>query len=528
LDGTAVNSLLDRLQIEPDDSVVFSFAALHQQGGPPGLIFASALFGPPEMAEQSWPAWSANVSPSTSVLVQQWQAGGVDIAAWTNFAEERDGWIFGRSSRGAPIAIGDTTSWLGDLLASRLAEIPGGPAVQVQVRAAGGVTRTFPFLASPAGLLVGAVHRPTIGYFFQVEVDLAAADAPNTWEVDGYPVPSAPLWVLGLPLANLPLHSKPFDPDAPPVPGVYVGRVERRAWIAGLRAAPGADTYRIALGIDEQRINLADLEIDLEEFREGELISARRLRLGDLALPQLPIPPGHELSVEMPSLGPELHRQVRLYDRDGLLLDITDRMPTIETIRLVVEAGDTAPVATVIGGAPPVALLERLARADKADLDYAQLLQEGLAGRVIDDPSKGLPVLTDLLQAHGDLAVLDPYFGWSVLDWSVLDKAIGHVRVLTGHGQYKRTGTLIKQRVAAPPPGTAPAAASLTVRSWRGGTPPWHDRFYLWEGGGLAVGTSPNGLGKRVARLDRLNANEAAGWRNLFNTWWTSAAVLPV
>jgi hypothetical protein len=128
---------------------------------------------------------------------------------------------------------------------------------------------------------------------------------------------------------------------------------------------------------------------------------------------------------------------VRLHDRDGLPLDIGDRMPTLERIQLSVQAGDAEPVVIVIGGAPPAALLERLARADKA-------------------------------------------------------------------------------------------AASLEARSWRGGTAPWHDRFYLWQGGGLSVGTSPSGLGKRVARIDRLNANEAAGWQNLFNTWWASADVAAV
>jgi hypothetical protein len=38
------------------------------------------------------------------------------------------------------------------------------------------------------------------------------------------------------------------------------------------------------------------------------------------------------------------------------------------------------------------------------------------------------------------------------------------------------------------------------------GTPGFHDRLYLSEGGGLGVGTSPSGLGKRDA------ASTGSGW----------------
>ena len=529
LDVAGVSSLLDRLEIEADEVAVFSFAALHEPDGPAHLAFASVLFGPPEIAAESWPRWSANASQSSAALVQQWEAGGVDTTAWTDFAEVRDGWLFGRRCIAAADGVAVTAAWLADLLAGDAVNIPGGPPIQAELRAAAGVTRTFPHLASPAGLLVGAVQRPTIGYFFPMIDPPNVADAPVAWDIGGYSVPAAPLWVLGLPITDPPLHSRPFDPESLPVPGVMVGRVERRAWISGLRGEPTGETYLIALGLDHQRVSLADLEVDLEEFHDGELISARRLRLGDLQLPPLPIPPTHVVELQMSSLGLRLSRQVRLYDRDGLLLDIGDRMPTIEAIQLVVQAGNAQPVETVIGGAPPTALLDRLARADQADAEYAQALQEGLAGRVIDDPAKGLPVLRDLLQgAHGDLAVLDPYFGWDVVDWSALGLATGGIRVLTGHGYYNGNGTLTQQKVKAPPAGTAPASASFSARSWRGGKPPWHDRVYLWQGGGLSVGTSPSGLGKRVARIDRMTANETAGWQNMFDTWWASADVATI
>lgn len=519
-----VKAILDRMAIEEDEEAVFSFAA---RVGTEGLdlVFASVLFACSDVAQASWPEWSAEQRASMATLLAMWEQAGVDVSAWSSFVEERNGWVFGRRVLGSD----DVVSWLTSLLTDGGAEIPDGPLVSAQTRAATGLIRTFEHSTSPASLLTSAAHRPTTGYFFTIVTDITAADGPTTWDVDGYPLPSPGLWVLGLPLAEPPLHSKPFDPDAVPVPGLYVGRLERRAWIADLRAEPGSDLFRIGLGFDERRISLAELEIDLEEFADGELIAARRLRLGDIALPPGPLALGEQIVVGMPSVGPRLHRQVRLYDRDGVLLDTSDRAPTIEKIEFVATVDDGAEaVAGAVGGAPAVSLLERLALADGAEAAYVKLLEDGLAGRVIDDPTTGMPLLAGMLQeAQADLSVLDPYFGWSVGDWQVLAHAAGSVRVLTGHGHMKKNGT-IDQRVTVPPAGTAPGSASFEVRSWRSGTPPWHDRVYLWPGGGLSVGTSPSGLGKRVARIDRMTAIEAAGWQNLFNTWWAGGDVAPV
>jgi hypothetical protein len=58
--------------------------------------------------------------------------------------------------------------------------------------------------------------------------------------------------------------------------------------------------------------------------------------------------------------------------------------------------------------------------------------------------------------------------------------------------------------------------------------PGFHDRLYLWETGGISVGTSPSGLDKRDARVDRLGSVEADGWRALFETYWTSGDYVPL
>jgi hypothetical protein len=521
LDAAAVESLLARLDVELDEVPVFSFAARIGDGAPE-LAFGSVLFVPSQVAQLSWPEWAVEQGASMASLVDMWKDAGVDVSAWANFTEQRGDWLFGRLSA----TFDEVVSWLTSFLAGAEAEIPGGPVVRAETRAASGLIRTFEHLTSPAGLLTNQARRPTTGYFFPIVTGIAASDAPVSWDVDGYRVPSAGLWVLGLPLADPPLCSRPFDPSAPPVPGLYVGRLERRAWITDLRGEPGSEQFQVGLGFDDARISLAELELDLEEFVDGDLIAARRLRLADIALPTGPLGPGEQVVVGMPSVGPRLHRQVRLYDRDGVLLDISDRLPTIEKIEIVgivTPGGDELKGSA--GGLAPVALLDRLRRSDAAAEAYKQLLEDGLAGRVIDDPATGLPVLSGLLQeAHGDLSVLDPYFGWDVADWAILARASGSVRVLTGHGYLKNNGTM-DQRVKVPPAGTASASTSFEAKSWRTGTPPWHDRFYIWAGGGLSVGTSPAGLGKRVARIDRISAVEAAGLQSLFDTWWVSADV---
>jgi hypothetical protein len=51
---------------------------------------------------------------------------------------------------------------------------------------------------------------------------------------------------------------------------------------------------------------------------------------------------------------------------------------------------------------------------------------------------------------------------------------------------------------------------------------PFHDRIYLWDDTGLSVGTSPNGFGRRVFRIDELPRLESETWRALFDRWWAS------
>jgi hypothetical protein len=68
LETVDVKALLDRLAIEDDEEAVFSFAA-HIGGKGLELVFASVLFASSNVAQTSWPKWSADQRASMATLV---------------------------------------------------------------------------------------------------------------------------------------------------------------------------------------------------------------------------------------------------------------------------------------------------------------------------------------------------------------------------------------------------------------------------------------------------------------------------
>jgi hypothetical protein len=530
--GEEERGLLDRLRLEPDEAAIVSVAGRLGDATPPiEIVYGSVLFGPDDMPARSWPEWAAVNHPGSARFLALMTGFGVDLGSrWREFDETLGGWYFARWTVGSSQADrSKLAAWLADLLSGN--PVVGGAHGQVQLHAsaepARSLIRTFPLLASPASLLCLQARRPVTGYRFPLAPPTyGTAPAPSTWGIDGRPFTSAPLYLLGLPVSETPLWSVAFDPSSGPSAGLLIGRLERGAWLAEVQAIPESGTVSVSLGLDETRVNLADLELDIEEYEIGELVGARRLRLGEVALPGRALAPDETVTVELPTLGPGLHRQVRLFDRDGSLLDATDRMPMVEQVTMRIDTSPGHGRTVVVGGMHSLTLNERLARADRSEQQYRELLEGGLQGRVIDDPTTGLPFLTAMLnRAHGHLDVLDPYFGWDSNDWHVLSRVPVPVRVLTGHGRFNR-GTLV-QKVTAPPV-TLTSTITIEVRTWRSGTPLWHDRMYLWDGGGATVGTSPSGIGNRVARIDRVNGAEASGWQRLFDTWWTSPDVQPI
>ena len=55
-----------------------------------------------------------------------------------------------------------------------------------------------------------------------------------------------------------------------------------------------------------------------------------------------------------------------------------------------------------------------------------------------------------------------------------------------------------------------------------------HERFYVWEGGGLSVGGSPTTFGQAPVRIQRLRPADAERCRDEFEQLWGSPLFKPV
>lgn len=416
----SAEALASRLHLEPDEVCVVSVAAAQDGRGTGQVAYASILFGPTGLGTVSWPEWAARTNRFAADQVARWRQSGGDVTEWAAFQRRAGGRLFDRSvfpAEQREAALGTIGRILGGTFELH------GTAMSAELGAPTALVRTSPHMASQASLLTLQAQRPTTGVRFPLVTPDDLAAPPTDWPIPPTPYSSAPLWMLGLPIAPTPLSAVPYDPSAQAQPGLYVGVLERRAWIVTAeRLRDDPSLYLIRLGLDERRVDLADLELDVEEYVEDTLASARRVRLGDLDLPATrePIDGLLQVDVHLPTLGTGVSRQVRLYDRDGLLLDATDRLYTADQINIDISWPGGATTVTV-GDARPPGLLARLHAADEADERYRQMLEAGLPGRLVDDERDGPTRLRDqLARARGHLLILDPYFSWHEADWTVL------------------------------------------------------------------------------------------------------------
>jgi len=226
-----------------------------------------------------------------------------------------------------------------------------------------------------------------------------------------------------------------------------------------------------------------------------------------------------------------------MHDRAGHLLDYCDITAFLSQIQINMTSTlgeETSTRRIEVGTLPDASTpVTRLASLDWAESEFTRLLTDGLDRRILADPAIALAAIQDALQtARDELLVLDPYFGHHAPDWSALKKVSVPVRVLTTHRQKATQATSKKPAqsrvvISAAPPADIQHLPGLRIRSWPPPAP-WHDRVYLWTGGGLTVGGSPSGLGKRLMRQDRLNPVEADAWRTRFEAWWQDQLAIQI
>ncbi len=501
-DAEAVAALFDRLGAEDHESAVLS-ALYEREDGEVRLRHASLLIGPARLGQVNWARWRID-----HAIRLTWDFGEAKSLPPT-FVFDGGTFVAGRSV----MTPTEARAWLTEGV--RKGDLPqSGPLPSATVRPfhrPQALLRVFPRLWTPVARLAAGAIRPMSGFFFETR-ERPSISLPSDWEIDGRRILGGAMTALGISIPDA-----CFADRAPSAQGLLVGRLERRAWFNDVRGSGDFELYELHLGWEPERCDLAELEVELEEWVGDELAHSRRLALGETELGERE---GAEKAiVSLPTLGRGVGHSARMHHRDGSLLDVTNRSKLVEQIdmklQFSVSGGEPAEQRITAGHLYTPTVDERVERFDSVERQYRELLEAGLAGRIVTDPATAFDVVhRHLKAARGEVRVLDPYFGADAADWALLAAATLPVRVLTGW----------KAQPASMPLSHVDAR-KLDKAVQR--TPGFHDRLYLWDGGGLSVGTSPSGLGKRDSRVDQLGAVEAAAWTALFETYWTSGKYVP-
>lgn len=485
------STVVELLGVDPGDAAALSIIYDRDENGDRQLRHGSLIFGPPELGGQSWPSWHAN---NTGRLHHDPGDLGVE------FAHEDGPFLIGR----AVLSVADAQALLGSLESGQLPSAGPLPAAVVGIEAPLSPIWVFPHQSTEAGQLAAMASRPLHAFLFRSKAESSGVEFPNCWDVcsDHYFAPDR--WQLGLVAAG---SAGPIAPT-----GLLVGRLERRAWIREMRG-DGDDLhyYVVSIGLDPERITPYELVVEIQEWLGGEFATARRLPLEWLDLSAWS---GQDhLELTLPILGAGGRRSVSLYDLGGELLDVSDAVAVVESINLTMTAStpdgsSTATTQSTIGTRLQRTLADRLERLESIDGEYRKLIEDGMAGRVVLSGQQALAHLKDRLEAsaRSELLVMDRYFGADPHDWNLFDNLTVPVRVLVSKAKH-----------------FPPQRAGLEVKTCQHNRrPPFHDRFYLWEDGGLVVGASLESLGQTDSRIDSLEPSEAAFLSARFNQLWAS------
>lgn len=439
------------------------------------------------MSRLSWSDWVRHERGADLGLA------AVGMAA--RFALKRPTYLLGRES----LTVRQGQAWLAGALAGTAPVVGALPAAAASLAPTRAPALARAGNTQPAAGYVLKTERPATGFRFVTD---ASVVVPETLTVSSQLVRPANL--VGI---DLPTGKSRIGEPAPA--GVFLGRLSRRAWISGVRYEPKEELFFVNLRLE--RADPYELELEVREYVDGDLADLRRLRLADI---RLPAAVKKRLTVRLPTLGRHLTRTINLYGRGGELLDERVGFNIVESVHFAI-AVNGSPGPTITVGEKRTAPLasERLADVARVEQQYEWWLDNGARRRLINGVDASKLLARRLRRASGELLIIDPYFGVNPTDWDLLKSLTLPVRILTGSWA----------KPAAQP------LANIQARKWTKGPPPYHDRFYVWGGGGLNVGASPGGLnGHRAFRIDELSEAEMRAIRTVFADWWGDAAAKPL
>lgn len=479
-----VRELIGRLGVEAGERAALSLI-LERRDADLMVRAGSLLIGPAGVGELSWPAWRSAEGESF---------GTEPVDAPAEFVVDLGHVVAGR----ATMVPAQATAWLEEAFESGTAPAAGPlPAARTMLGPAAAPISVSTHAETPAGDLAVHLGRPIRAFHFPAATEHGHLSPGDAWEVDGSQIYSPALSLLGIGWFD--------DRTGPEATGLLVGRMERRAWLGGQHLDLEGHLYEVMVHLEPERAELAELELDIEERYGEETVFAERLRLEDLDLRDVEDQP--RITLRLPTLGRRVKRAVRLYHRDGEMLDEWQPFNLVESIGLTLTVDGAQQPTTWIGdrSAAPE-LVELLGAAERVRAQFAEMRRGGLVQRLIDERAAGRRALRRLLErAGGEITVVDPY----LKDWDLL---------MGLNGPPPRV--LIGAKAPAPPP-----QFTGRVARWRGGgefdVAPFHDRFFLWEGGGVSVGTSAGPGEDRLFRLARLSGIESRELRERFALWWS-------
>ncbi len=504
-------TLSEVFEPKPDELAVLSVAAV-RTGRELRLAHASLVIVPPECARASWAQWRQTQEQGRNA-----SRSGELPAELTHEAERS---VLSRTV----LTLSQAEDWFASL---QQGDLGGGadsvlpvtplPAIRAKLTPPEILMRVHTGTDIPvSGLLVG-LGRPARALLWRDD-EAPAFPELGTIEVDGLRVFTPSFDLVGMQLGRW------VDGDLQTPRGIVVARAERRAWIVDGRGASELTEHVYQLGWDPELIDLADLELSYVARRDGAVVTESRARLQEMEIDH--VRSRGRCEVTFQALGPGLTHEARLYSSSGELLDeigphaLAERI-TME-ISIVGESGERSDVhRSVLGGdVEPLTLRESLSRQLDVQQAAQRQLEEAAQRRTADTRAGAIARIRSAIErARSDLLIQDPYFGQRREEWELVAGLAVPVRVLTR--KIQRWGRNQPHRPVLMPNG-------VEARCRPSNSNDIHERVWIWEGGGLIVGSSPSHFGKAPVHINELTAAEAAVWRAKIETLWLQSDSRPV